>query len=101
MGTVQILSTGEKQALSPRRRALADRLCLGICYLERKRPIDPELAVFHQREQMQRLREAFLKVLGHGSQTVRTPTESSRSSPGEDSIHRNAPYKPAVVSIGS
>lgn len=45
-----------------------------------KRPIDPQLVAFHQREQMQRLREAFRKVLGKCNQTVLTQTESQRSS---------------------
>jgi glycosyltransferase involved in cell wall biosynthesis len=35
------------------------------------RPIDAELIKFHQREQMQRLRDAFRKALGKSSQTVR------------------------------
>jgi glycosyltransferase involved in cell wall biosynthesis len=44
-----------------------------------KRPIDPQLVAFHQKEQMQRLREAFRKLLGKSIQTVRTQTESKRS----------------------
>lgn len=36
-----------------------------------QRPIDAELIEFHQREQMQRLRDAFRKALGKCSQTVR------------------------------
>lgn len=36
-----------------------------------QRPIDAKLITFHQREQMQRLRDAFRKALGKRSQTVR------------------------------
>ena len=45
-----------------------------------KRPIDAELIEFHQREQMQRLRAAFRKVIGRGGQEVGAPAESQRSS---------------------
>lgn len=45
-----------------------------------KRPIDPQLVAFHQREQMQRLREAFRKALRRGSQTVPASAGSQRSS---------------------
>jgi len=45
-----------------------------------KRPIDPQLVAFHQREQMQRLREAFRKVVARRSQEVGTPVDSQRSS---------------------
>ena len=45
-----------------------------------KRPIDPQLVAFHQREQMQRLREAFRKVVGRRSQESGTAEESQRSS---------------------
>jgi glycosyltransferase involved in cell wall biosynthesis len=45
-----------------------------------KRPIDADLIAFHQREQMQRLRGAFRKVLGRSSQKVDAQAESQRSS---------------------
>ena len=47
-----------------------------------ERPIDDELVIFHQKEQMQRLKDAFRRVFV--SQTVPTPAESQRPSLGGD-----------------
>ena len=49
-----------------------------------ERPIDADLIVFHQREQMQRLREAFRKIFGRYTQTGPTQAASPRSSIGGD-----------------
>ena len=44
-----------------------------------KRPIDPDLTVFHQGEQMKRLREELGKFMGKRGQEAHTPVESQRS----------------------
>src|SRR5215831_13394887 len=44
-----------------------------------KKLIDQDLIVFHQKEQMRRLRQALWRVVGRSSQTVATLVESQRS----------------------